>query len=433
MGLLQRSMYGFRTASANWMKDWQATLEEGGHKVCFANPALFHRSEDGSRGGVHGDDFAVVGSRRALDRIGKTLSGKYSMRESHRFGFGSHCESYAELLNRIVSVGTDSDGRRYVRIEPDIRHAELVLKNLGLEGSKAKPLTTPGFKVDVKELALREKEVPLDSQGATRYRSCVMRLSYLALDRADLGEPVKCLARSMAKPTPGSLRDLKKVARYLLGTKHMALHLWRQTFPKCISTYVDSDFAGCRLTRRSTTGMVQMIGGHAVKHTSNLQGGTGLNVSECEYYGLTHGAAHGLGLRSYMADHGFEMSLEILSDSSAARAFASRRVIQDAKDTCKHDIYGFRNEWQQDISQYKRSKPRTTLRTFLQRQQAKKHLERHKRIIGLRHVNAHSSQKELRLESIEHSHPMLACAFSSDQVQQFSCDKPAKSQMVRYQ
>ena len=71
--------------------------------------------------------------------------------------------------------------------------------------------------------------------------------------------------------------------------------------------------------------MVQMFGGHAVKHTSNLQGGTGLNVSECEYYALTHGASRGLGLTSYLAALGFEMSLEILSDSSAARAFASRR------------------------------------------------------------------------------------------------------------
>ena len=57
--------------------------------------------------------------------------------------------------------------------------------------------------------------------------------------------------------------------------------------------------------------MVQMVGGHAVKHSSNLQGATGLNVSECEYHALTHGAAHGLGLKSYMADLGFEMSLEI--------------------------------------------------------------------------------------------------------------------------
>ena len=79
VGLLQRSMFGFRTASANWMKDWQ--LEGGGYNVRVANPALFHKSEDGSRGGVHGDDFAVVGSRRALDWTGKTLSSKYSMRE----------------------------------------------------------------------------------------------------------------------------------------------------------------------------------------------------------------------------------------------------------------------------------------------------------------------------------------------------------------
>ena len=160
-----------------------------------------------------------------------------------------------------------------------------------------KPLTTPGFKLDEKELALRETEIPLESADATRYRSCVMRLSYLSQDRADLGEPVKCLARSMAKQTPGGLRDLKKVARYWLRTKHMALHLFRQTFPSSNSTYADSDFAGCRSTRRSTTGMVQMVGEHVVKRTSNLQGATGLNVSECECYALTHGAAHGLGLK----------------------------------------------------------------------------------------------------------------------------------------
>ena len=222
VGLLQRSMFGFRTASANWMKDWPATLEEGGYKVGVANPALFHRSEDGSRGGVHGDDFAVVGSvgsRRTLDRMGKTLSGKYSMRESHRLGFGSHCESHAELLNRIVSVETDSDGRRYVRIEPDIRHAELVFSNLGLEGSKAKRLTTPRFKVDEKELALREKEVPLDSQRCCEVQELCYEVVVPCLDRADLGEPVKCLVRSMAKPTPGSLRDSRKLHATCWGPK----------------------------------------------------------------------------------------------------------------------------------------------------------------------------------------------------------------------
>ena len=125
--------------------------------------------------------------------------------------------------------------------------------------------------------------------------------------------------------------------------------------------------------------MVQMVGGHAVKHTSNLQGATGLNVSECEYYALTHGAAHCLGLRSYMADLRLEKSLEILSDSSAARAFASRRGLGRQRHV------QIRYLWLQER-------------------------------VGLRHVDAHSSQKELRLESVEHSHPMLACAFSCDKL-----------------
>ena len=133
------------------------------------------------------------------------------------------------------------------------------------------------------------------------------------------------LGQVCGKTDPGSLRDLKKVARYFLGTKHMALHLFRQTFPSSISTDVDSDFAGCRSNRRSTTGMVQMVAEHAVKHTSNLQGATGLNVSECEKNALTHGAAHGLGVKAYMADLEFELSLQIFSESSAAKAFAVRR------------------------------------------------------------------------------------------------------------
>ena len=45
VGLLLRSMYGFRTASANWQGDWQATLEQVGNKVGVANPALFYNAE----------------------------------------------------------------------------------------------------------------------------------------------------------------------------------------------------------------------------------------------------------------------------------------------------------------------------------------------------------------------------------------------------
>ena len=225
-----------------------------------------------------------------------------------------------------------------------------------------------------------------------------MRLSYLSQDRADMGEPVKCSARSMAKPTPGNLRNLKKGPRCLLRTKHMALQLFRQTFPSSISTYVDSDFAGCRSTRKSTTGMVQMVGEHAVKHTSDLQGATGLNVSECEYYALTHGAAHGLGLQACMADLGVEMFLQISSDSSAAKDFTSRRGLRRERHVQSY-------LWLQEqvaAAHLTVEKVRTTQNPadILTKAASRETLERHRKMLGLRHVEAHSSQKDIRQGSL---------------------------------
>ena len=124
-----------------------------------------------------------------------------------------------------------------------------------------------------------------------------------------------------------------------------------------------------------------MGGEHAVKHTSNLQGATGLNVYVCEYYALTHCAAHGLGLKAYIADLGFEMSLQFLSDSSAAKAFASRRGLGRQR----HVQTRYTTENPADI---------------LTKAASRETLERHRKIIGLRHVEAHSSQKELRLGSL---------------------------------
>ena len=71
--------------------------------------------------------------------------------------------------------------------------------------------------------------------------------------------------------------------------------------------------------------MVQRLGGHVVKTASNLQSAIGLNVSESEFYALVHGAAHSLGLQSFLKDLGLEFGIDLESDSSSAKSFASRR------------------------------------------------------------------------------------------------------------
>eukprot|EP00972_Heterocapsa_arctica_P085461 12594962-Heterocapsa_arctica.AAC.1 len=71
--------------------------------------------------------------------------------------------------------------------------------------------------------------------------------------------------------------------------------------------------------------MVQRLGRHPIKATTNLQTSISLHVSEAECYALVHGAPNGLGMQAYLRDLGIELPLFIESDSSSARAFSSRR------------------------------------------------------------------------------------------------------------
>ena len=71
--------------------------------------------------------------------------------------------------------------------------------------------------------------------------------------------------------------------------------------------------------------MTLMVGQHLLRHGSNLQSVIGLSSAESEYYAMTKGAALALGLHAALEEWGLSMKLELHSDSSAARAFASRR------------------------------------------------------------------------------------------------------------
>lgn len=323
VGHLRRTMYGCRDASHGWMLDWQQLLADNGYRVGKSNPALFFNPESNARGAVHGDDFVVCGPRKALDAMNSLLKSKYSVRESHRLGFGPGCAREATILNRVVTLGLDDGGRKYVKFEADKRHVDLILQSCGL-GNSSNHVNTPAVKQTDVQAEQLQLSAELSPKQATAYRSAVMRASFLSQDRPDLGEGVKRLAQGMSKPRVAHQELLKRFARYLAGRPSMAVVFRQQTLPDHIRISVDSDFAGCKVTRRSTTGAVQRLGMHCLKTTSNLQTSVGLNVAETEYYALCHGAAHGLGLKAHLEDLNLPLRLILESDSNSARSFASR-------------------------------------------------------------------------------------------------------------
>ena len=104
-----------------------------------------------------------------------------------------------------------------------------------------------------------------------------------------------------------------------------------QALPDKIRTMVDSDHAGCAVTRKSTTGMVSKLGSHTVKHSSNMQTTIALSSGESEFYALVKGFATVLGMQSLLADWDLHFGAQVASDSSAARGHVQRRGLGKAR------------------------------------------------------------------------------------------------------
>ena len=85
--------------------------------------------------------------------------------------------------------------------------------------------------------------------------------NYVTLDRPDIAYTVKELARHMTSPRNEDWQRLKRLGRYLKGRPRLQqLFVW-QNGPVILKMYNDVDWAGCRETRRSTTGGCVRLGG----------------------------------------------------------------------------------------------------------------------------------------------------------------------------
>ena len=141
---------------------------------------------------------------------------------------------------------------------------------------------------------------------------------------------MKELCREMARPTCASWRKLKKLARYLRGQPRVVqkIKLDVEGVGNEVKIVVDSDWAGCSQTRKSTNGGCIMVGDVCLKAWSTTQRVVALSSGEAEYYAAIKGASEGLGFLAGCADLGIwtngAVSLRVLTDSSACKGICQR-------------------------------------------------------------------------------------------------------------
>ena len=147
-------------------------------------------------------------------------------------------------------------------------------EGLGLEhGNSVQTPATP----DVME----EEESEVQHQ---QYRSQVVRCLFLSQDRADISFIVNELCQKMSSPNQRSLAQLKRLARYLKRERQ-----WGQVFEygkmaEELTLFTDSDWAGCKETRKPSSAGVLMLGGHTMKAYTRKQNVIAKISAEAELY-----------------------------------------------------------------------------------------------------------------------------------------------------
>ena len=90
----------------------------------------------------------------------------------------------------------------------------------------------------------------------------------------------------MSKPNRRDQKALKIMSRYLIGRERaVSKYSYQQAYTN-IEIWVDTDYAGCRKTRKSTSGGIIRLGSHVVKTWSTTQSVIALSSGEAEYYGM---------------------------------------------------------------------------------------------------------------------------------------------------
>ncbi len=120
---------------------------------------------------------------------------------------------------------------------------------------------------------------------------------------------------------------MRHLVRYLMHRPRLVyFYPWQQSAR--VRCFVETDFAGCKSTARSTSGGCLLHGRHLLKHWASTQKTIALSSGEAELGGVVRGACEAIGLRSLAADLGEEgLDIDIFTDSSAALGICKRAGI----------------------------------------------------------------------------------------------------------
>ena len=305
--LLFKALYGLKQAPRTWYDTLSEFLIENGFTRGIIDKTLFHKMHKDNMilVQVYVDDIIFGSTNDDLcKRFSKLMQSKYEMSMMGELNF---------FLGLQVSQKTDGTficQSKYVRD---------LLKKYHLEDSA--PAKTPMPTATKLDQDKTGKKVDI-----TSYRGMIGSLLYLTASRPDIMFATCLCARFQADPKESHLIAVKRIFRYLKGTPNLGLWYPKGTGFDLVG-YTDSDYAGCKIDRKSTSGSCQFLGRRLVSWHSKKQHSVSTSTAEAEYIAAGSCCAQILWMRNQLRDYGLLLSkIPIFCDNTSAIAISNNPV-----------------------------------------------------------------------------------------------------------
>ena len=134
-----------------------------------------------------------------------------------------------------------------------------------------------------------------------------------------------------------------------------------------LTVYTDADWAGCQVTRKSTSGFVIQFLGTTVHFGSRTQSVVALSSAESEFYAIGTGATEALHLKNFLGEilHN-KISLKIHTTAHQAKAWLHALACPSEPNTSNSNTCSYNTSFTTASFPYTKSTPNTIRQTYLQ-------------------------------------------------------------------
>jgi hypothetical protein len=305
---LDKALYGLKQAPRAWYDTLSKFLLESMFKRGNVDKTLFIRKigNDILLVQIYVDDI-IFGStsERLCKKFSELMSSKYEMSMMGELTY------FLGLQVKQTKDGIFINQGKYVKD---------LLSKFGFKDCSA--MKTPMGAATKLDEDLNGKSVDI-----TAYRGMIGSLLYLTASRPDIMFATCLCARYQSCPKESHLQAVKRIFRYLKGCPNLGLWYPKDSGFDLIG-YSDSDFAGCKIDRKSTSGGCQLLGNRLVSWSSKKQHSVSISTAEAEYVAAGSCCAQILWMQHQLEDYGVCASrTPIFCDNTSAIAITNNPVL----------------------------------------------------------------------------------------------------------